>query len=140
MVPAHAVPFDIINVTDNVIPFDLEELHDFAVNTALKAGALVRRTARRQYLQARSSTPSTSKIQLKASEVDLVTSLDVEVEELIRSEIESRWPGHEITAEESYANSHGTKGKWRRNRVSPRIKERYTTTADISIHRVLHGT
>lgn len=117
---ATAVPFDpakAIGCDPSTPPLDLVEVHDFAVDVALRAGAFIRRQARQQYLRSRQSAasqPSTSSssIQLKSSEIDLVTELDVQVEDQIRAEIEARWPGHGIVAEESYPRNDKTQGIW----------------------------
>ena len=121
---ATAVPFDPQKATgyESGKPLlDLAEVHDFAVDVALRAGALIRRKARQHFLQsskraASQSASSSSSIQVKSSEIDLVTELDVQVEDQIRAEIEERWPGHAIVAEESYANDDKTKGIWKRGK------------------------
>ncbi|MCO5609191.1 hypothetical protein L7F22_063414 [Adiantum nelumboides] len=95
---------------------DLEDIHDFAVAVALRAGALLRRSARQSALLSRAGM--SSKVQMKSSEVDLVTDMDVQVEELIRTEIQSRWPDDDIVAEESEGKRAGAKAKWHRGKVS----------------------
>ena len=95
---------------------DLEDIHDFAVAVALRAGALLRRSTRHSALLSRAGT--SSKVQMKSSEVDLVTDMDVQVEELIRTEIQSRWPDDDIVAEESEGKRAGAKAKWHRGKVS----------------------
>lgn len=116
MAPAGAGSFD-----GKGLAYDLEDIHDFAVNIALEAGVLIRKRAIEQSILSRdasSSSSSSSNVQIKTSEVDLVTELDIQVEEEIRKRIVDRWPDHEIIAEESYGKNAGVKAKWERGKVS----------------------
>lgn len=130
MATASAVPFDpqrAIGLHEGST-LDLEEIHDFAVEVILRAGALVRKSIRQQQFNhqskretnnssaASTSSSSTTTFQIKASEVDLVTELDIQVEDQIRAEIEQRWPDHDIVAEES-TNVANVKARWQRGRV-----------------------
>lgn len=126
MATASAVPVDPqraigLNQGSNL---DLEEIHDFAVDVILRAGALIRKGIRQQQFNLQSKEissaatfSSSSSFKVKASEVDLVTELDIQVEDQIRAEIEQRWPSHDIVAEES-TNIADVKAKWQRGRVS----------------------
>ncbi|SBT40224.1 inositol monophosphatase family protein [Micromonospora auratinigra] len=68
---------------------DLRDAHRFAVETARRAGRLLRRGARGD-LHARA----------KNATGDLVTDLDLAAEQLIVDRIRARWPGHGVIAEE----------------------------------------
>src|SRR5947209_17859214 len=45
-------------------------------------------------------------------DVDLVTEADRESEELILQRVRARWPGHDITAEESGRGDSGSEYRW----------------------------
>jgi hypothetical protein len=100
---------------------DLERIHDFAVDVILEAGALIRQRAVQLSIDSRNATnasSSSSKVQIKSNEVDLVTELDVLIEDQIRARIEEAWPEHGIIAEESFGKNAGVKSKWQRGKVS----------------------
>lgn len=109
----------------DVAPVSLVDIHDFAVDLALRAGSMVRnsalRRAQRSHLTADGCEAGEgsggSDTRLKASQVDLVTEVDVAVEDFIREEIERQWPTHRIVAEESYGSNHSVKDRWEREQV-----------------------
>lgn len=101
---------------------DLEAVHDFATDLAVRAGALLRQAAfsRSQagYLPPPSASTSTSTstsaastatttpdldVRDKQSNVDIVTETDLRVEKFILDEIRARYPRHALLAEETYA-------------------------------------
>ncbi|PWN20467.1 inositol monophosphatase [Microstroma glucosiphilum] len=117
VVSSSALP-DASTETSSMI--DLEAIHDFATDLAVRAGALLRQAAfsRSQagYLPppvASSSSSSSNDTSLsetpdldvrdKQSNVDIVTETDLRVEKFILEEIQKRYPGHALLAEETYA-------------------------------------
>ncbi|UZJ54612.1 hypothetical protein CBS101457_003932 [Exobasidium rhododendri] len=124
MAQARAGPFNPLRATGygKGRKYDLEQIHDFAIQIALEAGVLIRRKAIQQALSSRdrtsqghsslSSSPSSSKVQTKSSDIDLVTELDLKVESHIQRRIEDYWSDHVIIAEESFGKNAGSKVGW----------------------------
>lgn len=83
-------------------PLDLEAIHDFAASLAVRAGALL---ATHAYQRARSGHPDAKSLNQreKDSSVDIVTDIDVAVEQFVLEEIRKHYPVHHVLAEESYS-------------------------------------
>lgn len=125
MIPSKATSFDpnqVVNQSLQHDSIDLEAIHDFAVNVILRAGALLRKhtllraTQSRQGIQDAASTSALHDTEVKASQVDLVTKVDIALEDFIHQEIQSAWPNHEIVAEESFGKNADVKQTWKRGR------------------------
>jgi stalled ribosome rescue protein Dom34 len=94
---------------------DLEEAHDFAARLAVRAGQMLRQNAWERIQHAwqppsdpSSSTSSSSALneQLKnGSSTDIVTDVDISVEQFVVSELKERYGsrGWQVLAEEEYA-------------------------------------
>ncbi|ODQ54583.1 hypothetical protein SAICODRAFT_54176 [Saitoella complicata NRRL Y-17804] len=83
---------------------DLHELHRFAVELAVEAGALLRDASLSLRRPSQSSSSATA-AQQKKNAVDLVTSTDHALEHLLRTRIHNRYPSHKFLGEESYEAS-----------------------------------
>lgn len=122
MIPSIATSFEPAQVVDKSESIDLETIHDFAVNVILRAGVLLRKhtllraSQSRQESQNAASTSALKDTEVKASQVDLVTKVDVALEDFIREEIQRVWPNHEIVAEESFGKNTDVKQTWKRGR------------------------
>ncbi|GAO48102.1 hypothetical protein G7K_2289-t1 [Saitoella complicata NRRL Y-17804] len=90
------------NGTDMAV--DLHELHRFAVELAVEAGALLRDASLSLRRPSQSSSSATA-AQQKKNAVDLVTSTDHALEHLLRTRIHNRYPSHKFLGEESYEAS-----------------------------------
>ncbi|PWN33365.1 carbohydrate phosphatase, partial [Meira miltonrushii] len=125
MIPSIATSFDPAQAVGQSLqdgPIDLEVIHDFAVNVILRAGALLRKhtllraSQSRQESQSIASTSALHDTEVKASQVDLVTKVDIALEDFIRQEIQNAFPNHEIVAEESFGKNADVKQSWKRGR------------------------
>jgi len=101
------------------VEVNLEEVHDFLTSLSIKAGSLLRKNvffrSQQGYPSSSSSSSSTTtttssdstldtlRIEDKDSSVDIVTDVDLAVEEFIISKIRQRFPEYQILAEETYA-------------------------------------
>ncbi|KAF8634875.1 hypothetical protein AX15_000629 [Amanita polypyramis BW_CC] len=84
--------------TQQLTPADLQNILEFSIDVARKAGALILRGS-----DAITSANFESDVGEKKNSVDLVTEYDVGVEELVKKEFKAKYPNFGFIGEESYS-------------------------------------